>query len=125
MRRRVGCTCCRSLFFSSRFGSYTFLSMSLLLPGRFNHLSYRAYSCAGQGEHYLFFHRVACAWQKKAASRSTLNPRSASARIGMKWKKEKRERGREKDRDMLHTDFLAFLSIHSIGWMIPWIFIPF
>lgn len=57
--------------------------------------------------------------KKKAASRSTLNPRSASARIGMKWKKEKREREREKDRDTLYTDFLAFLSIHSAGWMIP------
>lgn len=83
----------RSLFLSWSLGSYSplsRLSVSLSLPGRFNHLSYRTYNRARGGSVFIFPSGCMCS-AKKPAGRSALNPQSTSARIGKKWGGKKRK----------------------------------
>lgn len=75
-----------SLFFLESLGSYIPLvlsfSMSLLLSKPFQPSVLSRFS-RPEGERYLFFHRaVHVHGKKEPASRSTLNPRPASTRIG-------------------------------------------
>lgn len=121
-RRRVGCTCVDLslslsffLIFFEPLGSYFssmafFISMSPLLAGRFNHLSYR--TTAAQGGALFIFPSSCMCTAKKLTGRSTLNPRPVSARIGRSGKKKTRT-------DNASYGFLVVesLSIHSVQWM--------